>query len=359
MKKVEYKYKSISIKELIENIDNSVYTWESIIQRDFIWRPKQENILISSVWENIPLPTIYLWNKGEDSYTIIDGQQRAAALNNYLKGNFKFKNMDDKPNPNLEILKYKFNELDPIEQNKFENERYVNICEITPIAHSSKERKYDIATIFKRLNTGGTQLSKPEIRNAIYNSKMTVDTGEMFNENAGKDLKNYIVGAGKIFSNYTHKRMQTQEFLSFIIRMYQNKLNGLTGIDLINDDSTSVIDTFYLEISEEPSKYIFNSRRGDFKNFEKILTKFAKEFNSAITPDNYSKKHIHFYVLFAMYISNIKISYNKTHDENVQELNSIYRVIKNKEDSSVGGWGRTPRTKTIRENLYNTINGQT
>lgn len=66
-------------------------------QRDFVWQPKQIKALIDSVYNGIPINSIYLWNRigvvtkgGEKSdretKLVIDGQQRLTALRAILLG---------------------------------------------------------------------------------------------------------------------------------------------------------------------------------------------------------------------------------------------------------------------------------
>lgn len=62
-------------------------------QREFVYKDHQRDEVIRSVMKNLPLNVIYWAKTGEDSYEVLDGQQRTISLCEYVDGSFS---VDDK-----------------------------------------------------------------------------------------------------------------------------------------------------------------------------------------------------------------------------------------------------------------------
>ena len=65
-------------------------------QRGSVWTPPQKKRLVDSVMRGYPIPLIYLHHirkevagAQRDDFEIIDGQQRIAALHEFMEGHFK------------------------------------------------------------------------------------------------------------------------------------------------------------------------------------------------------------------------------------------------------------------------------
>lgn len=57
-------------------------------QRNYVWDKKRASKLIESIIIGIPIPQIFLWEKGRNDYVVIDGQQRLMTLYYFRKGRF-------------------------------------------------------------------------------------------------------------------------------------------------------------------------------------------------------------------------------------------------------------------------------
>ncbi len=159
-------------------------------QRHQVWTTKQKAELIESILMGIPLPLIYLAEDRKGNLQVIDGRQRLTALFEYLNDDFTLQS--------LSIMGHlkgkKFKDLEPLEQSKLEDYQLI----VYVIKPQTPDRiKFDI---FDRVNRGGTQLNKQEMRNALYQGKSTkllkklsqVDeflsaTGRAINERRMKD----------------------------------------------------------------------------------------------------------------------------------------------------------------------------
>ena len=93
----------ISIRALTEGYINDeeegVYGYDGklsirpIYQREFIYNDKQRNAVINTVRKGFPLNTIY-WVENEDNtYEVLDGQQRTISICEYLDGQYSIDGM--------------------------------------------------------------------------------------------------------------------------------------------------------------------------------------------------------------------------------------------------------------------------
>ena len=57
-------------------------------QREFVYKDKQQKAVISTIVRGFPLNTMY-WVKNEDnSFELLDGQQRTMSICEFVEGNF-------------------------------------------------------------------------------------------------------------------------------------------------------------------------------------------------------------------------------------------------------------------------------
>ncbi|MFR5243656.1 MAG: DUF262 domain-containing protein [Clostridium sp.] len=156
--------KDFSIYELSRRYDKQKLILEVGFQRRDVWKQKQKCELVESVLMGLPLPVIYLKQQENSNYVVVDGKQRLSALFSYMRGEFALKD--------LKILRFlngkKFDELTgilSIYQSQLEDYQIYSHVILAP---TPDEILFDI---FDRVNRGGTQLNKMEIRNAIYNGR--------------------------------------------------------------------------------------------------------------------------------------------------------------------------------------------
>ncbi|MFA8436790.1 MAG: DUF262 domain-containing protein [Marinifilaceae bacterium] len=153
----------------IRKWDKNKLVLDPNFQRNFVWKPDQQSLFIESVLLNFPLPPFYINKSKKGQYIIVDGRQRITTLRSYLKGDFKLEELRALPQLNG---KY-FDELEGDLQSKIEDKK-LNVYLIQPSV--PMEMVYDI---FNRINTGGTQLQRQEIRNCIYMGRATKLLGEL------------------------------------------------------------------------------------------------------------------------------------------------------------------------------------
>ena len=69
-----------TIKDLLLLYENNKLNLNPPYQRNDIWQNPSKRKLIDSIKRNYPLPVFFLHDKGNDSYDIVDGQQRTRAI---------------------------------------------------------------------------------------------------------------------------------------------------------------------------------------------------------------------------------------------------------------------------------------
>lgn len=178
-------------------------------QRKYIWKPEQQSLFIESVLLNFPLPPLYINKDTKGKYIVVDGRQRITTLRRFLKNKFRLQGLRAFPKLNDK----NFDELIAINsefQTKIEDRKLL-VYLIQPTV--PMEMVYDI---FNRINTGGTQLERQEIRNCIYLGKAT----DFLKKLAAKGVFKQAIDYG-ISNNRAKDQEAILRFLAF--RIFDHK----------------------------------------------------------------------------------------------------------------------------------------
>lgn len=255
--------KEISIREVIDWYVNNDEEWvvgfggklniRPKYQREFVYKDKQRDSVIETVKKYFPLNVMY-WVKGsDDSYEVLDGQQRTISICEYVSGKFSldyqfFHNLEKEEQE--QILDYKL---------------MVYFCEWTD------KEKLDW---FKTINIAGEKLTEQELRNAIYTWTWLIEAKKYFSKSG--------CPAYSIWSDYLKGSSIRQEYLE-------------TAISWISD---WMIEKYMSENQHKPNanelwlyfqsvinwvKMVFPSYRREMKwiNFGSLYNEFkGKEFDS-------------------------------------------------------------------------------
>lgn len=130
-------------------------------QREFVYKDKQRDEVIRTVMKGLPLNVIYWCKTGEDSYEVLDGQQRTISLCEYVDGSFS---VDDK---------YFYNLPEDQKRKILDYQLFVYVCDGTD------SEKLDW---FRIINIAGEQLTDQELRNAVYAGSWTSDAKRYFSK---------------------------------------------------------------------------------------------------------------------------------------------------------------------------------
>jgi len=165
---------AMSIGEWISLYENNELDIHPEFQRFFRWSPKQKSRLIESILLGIPIPQIFVAQREDGIWDVVDGLQRLSTIFQFV-GILKDENGAPVPPLQLEETKY----LPSLEGKKWDDEEDLKnsltmaqrlIVKRTKIAVSIILRESDESSkyeLFQRLNTGGSPLSEQEVRNSI------------------------------------------------------------------------------------------------------------------------------------------------------------------------------------------------
>ena len=153
------------VKDFEDNAENGVRAYGKKLdirppyQREFVYNDKQRAKVIETVTKGYPLNTMYWAKRKDGTYEIIDGQQRTLSICQYVNNEFTFN--------------YKnFKTLQESEKEKLLNYKLsVYICD------GDDKEKLDW---FETINIAGAELTKQELRNAVYSGIWVTDAKRLF-----------------------------------------------------------------------------------------------------------------------------------------------------------------------------------
>jgi hypothetical protein len=158
---------SMSIGEWISLYENDEMDIHPEFQRIFRWSEVQKTNLIESILLGIPIPPIFVSQRSDGIWDVVDGLQRLSTI---LELVGVLKDQDKKIIPPLTLTKTKY--LPELENKHWDDldsdlrliikRSKIGVSII--LKESDDTAKYDL---FQRLNTGGSQLSPQEVRNCI------------------------------------------------------------------------------------------------------------------------------------------------------------------------------------------------
>lgn len=163
---IEVEEKNATINTLLDMLRGNMIDLQPNFQRHAnLWDDGKKSRLIESILLGLPLPSFYFeFDKRAKQWIVIDGLQRLCALNDFMSGKLRLKD--------LEFLAETwtgstYDSMPPYDKMEF-GMRTVNMNILK--GDTPPNVKF---IIFKRLNTGGLELKDAEIRNALFQGKAT------------------------------------------------------------------------------------------------------------------------------------------------------------------------------------------
>ena len=316
-----------SVFEYLRQKDKGKIITQPDFQRNLVWKEKSKSKFIESILLNFPIPFIYLneiiEKKGttaESKYMIIDGLQRTSTLESFYKNKFALSDLDAIPQYNGS----KFDTLPEILKTKFEDKK-LNIFILKP--STPMEVVYDL---FNRINTGGTQLNRQEVRNCIYIGKSTKLLKDLSEQEYFKKAISYGVSPIRMkdrelilrfiaFNYFDFKNRYDGNLSSFIenamkeINMWEDEKIEKIKIDFrrvmewshkiwgdknfrIPTDKTrgtinmAIFETICYSISKMTDDFLAKNKAILKKNYKKLIEN--KIYNDAVTRSTNSKTRV-------------------------------------------------------------------
>jgi len=166
---VNIKEDKYSIFEYLRKLKKGDIMLSPDFQRHVVWKPEQKSKFIESVLMGLPLPPIYLKKDSDTKYIVVDGLQRSSTLRDFMEGKLVLTGLEpeDKNILNNATVDTLDDLKDGLRARIEDRQLFVYVME--PSVPMSVV--YDV---FNRINTGGTQLSRQEIRNCIFQGRSTL-----------------------------------------------------------------------------------------------------------------------------------------------------------------------------------------
>jgi hypothetical protein len=127
-------------------------------QRRYVWSDRQASRLIESLIIQCPIPVIYLNQEKDETFSVIDGNQRLKSLHRFVGDEFALSGLTSYP----ELTGLKYSGLDKRFQRHISN-RVLRCTAILKDTHP--QVKFDV---FERLNSGAVALTRQELRHGLY-----------------------------------------------------------------------------------------------------------------------------------------------------------------------------------------------
>lgn len=165
---------AMSISEWVALYETKEIDIHPEFQRFYRWNDAQKTNLIESILLGIPIPPIFVSQRKDGVWDVVDGLQRLSTIYQFL-GVLKDQNNNNIAPLVLTATKYlpalngkKWNDPDAPKDSFSQELRLIvkrsKINASIILKESDETAKYDL---FQRLNTGGSSLSAQEVRNCI------------------------------------------------------------------------------------------------------------------------------------------------------------------------------------------------
>lgn len=170
--------KNITVREVVkgylDNDEGGVVGYDGKLnirpkfQREFVYDDKKREAVLQTIRKRFPLNVMYWAVNDDDTFEVLDGQQRTISFCQYAAGDFSI-TIDGKP--------MAFHNLTQPQKDQILNyELMVYFCE------GDDKEKLDW---FKTINIAGMKLSDQELRNAVYTGPWLSDAKSKFSKSKG------------------------------------------------------------------------------------------------------------------------------------------------------------------------------
>ena len=271
----------VKVRDLVENYsddgDDGVYGYDGRLtirpsfQRNFVYNDKQRNAVIDSVMKERPLNVMYWSKTGDDTYEILDGQQRTISIAQYVNKEFPIKiNGNDKFYHNL---------------TETEKEKIDNYVLTVYVCEGTEEEKLEW---FKIINIAGAVLTSQELLNATYTGTWLADAKNYFSK------RNCI--AGKMADGYIKGNPIRQEYLEKALEWISDR-DGLTDIQQYmaihqHDADANELWLYFQEVGSWAKRLFPTKRKGitDSQNWGILYNMYhLNSYNSNILEEDIKK----------------------------------------------------------------------
>lgn len=208
----------VTMDAIIRRLEQNTIKLNPGFQRKEVWDDMRKCQLIESLLLRIPIPMFYVSADTNDHWMVVDGLQRLSTIRDFVLGQpyLASKKIEERGHGfklfGLEFCGNQLNHHDMAELPTLYSNRIMEteftFTIINPGTPEDVKRN-----IFKRINTGGIQLSPQEIRNALYGGECSKLLSELAEMRCFKDATGWSVKS---------LRMEDKElvlrFVAFLLR---------------------------------------------------------------------------------------------------------------------------------------------
>ena len=239
-------------------------------QRNYIYADGKKDVaVIESLLKGYPLGLIYFVKTGEDSYEVLDGQQRITSFGRFITGKFAIKDQNG--------MEQYFDGLNPeIKEYLLDRPLTIYICE-------GKEN--EIKEWFKTINIVGVPLNNQELLNAIYSGPFVTKAREEYSNSQNAYIQKR--------SAYIKGDVNRQDYLSTALNwVSKNNIESYMSSHRF-DDNINELKTYFNSVIDWISSVFIDVKpemRGlDWGNFYELYHK------NSYNPSEVSKKYNELY----------------------------------------------------------------
>lgn len=227
---IEIETPPFTVGYLVDRMEHAEVNMNTDFQRSRdLWTIEKQSRLIESILLGLPLPAFY-FDTTNSQWDIVDGLQRCCAIENFcVKKTLKLSGLEflGKKDGKTYLEGLGFYDLDRVLQRSI----ITRPITVNLIKKAPRNVRY---ILFRRLNTGGLELTPQEIRNAIYQGKAANTVKRL------AALKEFSVASeGRIPT----QRMQDCDFVSRFIAFYlTDYLKYQPGLDDFINGSMEILE---------------------------------------------------------------------------------------------------------------------
>ncbi len=261
---MEFEIKKFSVRKLITLVKKDRINLNPPYQRNPILSLDAKQLLIESIKKGYPIPNLFLHQKDNNKFDMVDGQQRTRSIVGYFDGIFKDAH-EEKYNKDIfpKFLEY----------------------EIAVIVISNVDEVERMEDYYALVNSSGLRLNRPELKRAeYYQTKFLKLLDDLSSSEAFKSLA--------LFSQASLDRLNDIDFISELVgQLAKGITDKKLGVDKLFEDD--ITDTESQELQRE------------FERIIGVLTRFNDIF--PIRRTRYRQRN-DFYTLFWFLHKNSKLS---------------------------------------------------
>lgn len=168
-------------------------------QRNYIYADEGKEVgVIDSLLKDYPIGLIYFNKVDDDSFEVLDGQQRITSVGRFITGKFAIKDKND-------MQQYYSGLAQTLKDKIMNSSLLIYICE---------GEEPEIKDWFRTINIAGVELKPQEILNAVYSGPFVTLAKEEFSNSQNSNIQKW--------SAYVSGNVKRQDFLAQALKWVSN-----------------------------------------------------------------------------------------------------------------------------------------